>query len=103
MPLLDALGAWAMRLMLRSRDQEAMTVLQQASSMAPQYPLPRLLLGVVAWSEGRAEEANSQIRQGLDLLSTDALRQMWAACLCGYSSTSARHHAGIARPNMRFD
>jgi hypothetical protein len=57
------------------------TVLQQAASTAPQHPLPRLLLGVVAWSEGHAEEANRQIQQGLDLLSTDALRQMAAVLL----------------------
>jgi len=78
---LKSLGAWAMRLMLRSRYQEAVTVLQQAASTAPQHPLPRLLLGVVAWSEGHAEEANRQIQQGLDLLSTDALRQMAAVLL----------------------
>jgi len=73
---LRSLGSWAMRLMLRLRYYEAAIVLQQAALMAPQYPLPRLLLGVVAWSEGQNEEAKSQIRRGLDLLSTDDLRQM---------------------------
>jgi hypothetical protein len=76
-----SLGAWAMRLMLRSRNQEAANVLEQAASVAPQHPLPRLLLGVVAWSEGHAEEASRQIQQGLDLLSTDGLRQMVAVLL----------------------
>ncbi len=78
---LNSLGAWAMRLMLRSRYQEAAIVLQQAASMAPHYPLPRLLLGIVASSQGHTEEANRQIQQGLDLLGTDALRQMVSALL----------------------
>jgi len=76
-----SLGAWAMRLMLLSRNQEAANVLEEAASIAPQHPLPRLLLGVVAWSEGHAEEASRRIQQGLDLLSTDALRQMVAVLL----------------------
>jgi len=73
---LKSLEAWAMRLMLRSRYQEAVTVLQQAAAIAPQEALPRLLQGVVSWSEGHAEEADRQIRQGLDLLGNDSLRQM---------------------------
>jgi hypothetical protein len=40
-----------------------------------------LLQGVVAWSQGRAEEADRQIRQGLDLLSDSSLHQMVVALL----------------------
>lgn len=76
-----SLGAWAMRLMLLSRYGEAETVLQQAASEAPQHPLPRLLLGVAAWSEGRTDEATRQIQLGMDLLSSDAVRQMVAELL----------------------
>jgi spermidine synthase len=78
---MKSLGAWVMRLILRSRYQEAAALLQQAASQAPQHPLPRLLLGIVAWSEGRAEEADRQIQLGMDLLSNDALRNMAAAFL----------------------
>jgi spermidine synthase len=76
-----ALEAWAMRLILQSRYHEAVNVLQQAALLAPQYPLPKLPLGVVAWSEGRIEEANRQIQQGMDLLGTDVLRKMTAVLL----------------------
>ncbi len=74
-------GAFAMRLMLQSRYPEAEAVLRRAAAAAPLHPLPRLLLGVMASSQGRAEEADLLIRQGMSLLDTDDLRQMVAALL----------------------
>ena len=76
-----SLGAWAMRLMLRSRDREAVAALQQAASVAPRYPLPRLLLGLLARSQGHAEKGDQQIRQGLQFFASDDLRRMATSLL----------------------
>jgi spermidine synthase len=78
-----AVGAWIMRLMLQLRYPEARALLQQAVEKTPRHPLPRLLLGIMAWSDGFAEEGQRQIAQGLDLLSTDSLRQMAMSLLQG--------------------
>ena len=75
-PSPKSLGAWAMRLMLRTRHREAAAVMEQAAAMAPQHPLPQLLLGISAWSQGHADEAAHRIRQGMALLASDALRKM---------------------------
>ena len=71
-----SVGAWAIRLILLGRSAEAEAILAQAAARAPQHPLPRLLLGVLASAEGHADAASREIRQGLDLLSTPALRQI---------------------------
>ena len=75
-PSPKSLGAWAMRLMLRTRHREAAAVMGQAAAAAPQHPLPQLLLGISAWSQGHADEAAHRIRQGMALLASDALRKM---------------------------
>jgi spermidine synthase len=81
------LGDWAMRLMLRARREEAAALLRQAMELFPQHPLPGLLLGVNAFSAGRADEARREIRQAMDLLATDATRNTAALLLqeCGIS------------------
>ena len=76
-----SLGARAMRLLLRSRYLEAAAVLQPAAAATPDHPLPHLLLGIGAWLQGHAEEAGIEIREGMGLLGTDALRRMAAELL----------------------
>lgn len=79
------LGDWVMRLMLRARNEEAAAALRQAVDAYPQHPLPRLLLGIIAASAGRADEAGREIRQGMDLLTGDPARNAAAVLLqeCG--------------------